>query len=285
MLQKFTLAFRRPSYGSTRTQVAFGYVILISLVALNFWPKAFSAPAGTATIVEVGVGPTFGNGTMSNGAKIQATGLVLQAEAPFALSEHLKIAPGLHFANQIMTTSIHRSPRATNSAELSDPSEFNLAPSETQAAANATYDHREFGAGLSLMQSLTDTSAPFRDYISGIFISGIAGKTYTKITLDDAQMHSFEQVSLTGIHGIFYRGELGANIPVRDNVGIVIALASTHYDLDQSAYDGSSSPELANQNQKTNFALTYSPDSRKSELPDKISQDVFSGRMAIALFF
>lgn len=185
-------------------------LLLIALVC------ATPALAETAS-VQVGFGPFVGGGDISTAARVRHTsGYELSVERNFQILPGLAIGPRIELANAFVNV------------KSSSPGEKDI----------GTYDNRIVAAGFNLSQAVGNDGT----LAQGLYLTGVAGKAFSKLTVDHSTDKTYKQSLYGNINGRYFGGELGAWIPLKGNFGVNLAFLSNIYYADQSAapgtYDG-----------------------------------------------
>lgn len=182
---------------------------LLILAALGLAPAAFAE----VSEYQLGFGPYVGGGDISTGAKVRSTsGYALSIERNWALSDKIALGPRFEFANAFVNT--------------------RQADGDTKTIA--TYDNRIIAAGFRLSRNVGNDHT----FAQGVYLTGVAGKGYSKLSLDESTERSYRQSLRGNISGNYFGGELGSWVPLKGSFGINVAALGSIYEADQSKSPG-----------------------------------------------
>lgn len=188
--------------------------------ALVFATLLASPAAFGATDTQVGFGPFVGGGRISTGGDVRHTsGYALSVERRWNLGAGLDIGPRLEVANAFVNT------------------KEDLEGGEKRIA---TYDTRIVAAGITLRGAVGNSGT----LAQAVYLSALAGRGYSKLTLDQSTDRTYMQNLYGKITGDYFSGELGASIPLKGDFGISLAFLGSLYRANQKdapySYQGDS---------------------------------------------
>ena len=182
------------------------------------------------------VGSFMGGGTITSQEKVkQSLGYGMGVERQFNLGQGLlnfTVGPRIEIANSFLSTK----------AEEQD----------TSFVAN--YDNRIFAGGLHIGKLLGDNASD-RGLIREIYINGMAGKTFTKLTIDENEPRIYRQHRYHNISGDYFSQELGVLIPTRSGLFVNVAILNTTYKSMQKDAIGTYEESRVTDNPKGGFSL------------------------------
>lgn len=182
---------------------------LLIIAALGFSPVSFAA----VSEYQVGFGPYVGGGDISTGAKVRTTsGYALSIERNWALGANVALGPRFEFANAFVNTK----------------------KQDDDSKTIATYDNRIIAAGFRLSRNVGNDHT----FAQGVYLTGVAGKGYSKLSIDESTERSYRQSLRGNISGNYFGGELGSWVPLKGNFGINLAALGSIYEADQSKSPG-----------------------------------------------
>ncbi len=103
------------------------------------------------------------------------------------------------------------------------------------------YDNRIIAAGIHLGRffgSSPDMSTPSTSLVREIYINAMAGKSYSKLTIDENAERRYVQHYYNGIQGDYFAGELGVMIPIRAGFYCNVAAMNSSYKAHQKDATG-----------------------------------------------
>jgi len=213
------------------------------------------APNGQVTL-----GPSVGRGLSSDGAEVeQVAGYTIGLEKLIRTSSILSVAPRIEATNSIMST--RRS--------LADGTEL-----------NTNYDHRIIAVGATFRR---DAGTP-RTFAQGVYLSLLAGRSFSRASLEATADTAFESTNLRKINGDWFSGEIGTWIPLRENFGINAGIQSTINYLDQGSASGTLSRRATDGNGGV-FSLNRSANAEESGIPDRVVQKTNAIKLGLVLGF
>jgi len=185
-------------------------------------PMAAAEPT-TSSDYQVGFGPFIGGGSVSSDAAVRHTsGYGVTLERNWFVTPKIAIGPRLDISNSFVST---RS-------------------SVGDAKVIGTYDNRVFAAGLRLSHAVGNE----RTLAQGIYLAGVAGRGYSKLSVDESTEQSYLQSQFNNIGGSYYAGELGGFLPLKGSFGVNIAALGSVYHADQRDAYGTSEGDRVDQN-------------------------------------
>jgi hypothetical protein len=189
-------------------------------------PFATIARADTTSDYLVGFGPFIGGGTASNDATVRhASGYGLTLERNWFVTPKIAIGPRLEVANQFVST------RAN-------------ADDASASKVIGTYDNRIFAAGFRLSHAVGNEHT----LAQGVYLAGVAGRGYSKLSLDESTQQSYMQSQYGNIAGNYFAGELGGFLPLKGSFGVNLAALGSIYRADQRDAIGTSEGDRVDEN-------------------------------------
>ena len=218
-----------------------------------------ATPASAYTSkVNVAFGPYVGAGATSGQAKVRHTsGYSLVLDRNYQVTPNWAIGPRFEATNGFINTRISRS----------------------DVVQQGTYDNRIWAAGVRLSRSM-GTSATFAQ---GLYLAGVAGRSYSKLQLDVTSDTLYEQNQYAGISGNYYAGEIGTWIPLRGTFGINFAILSSLIEADLGQASGTYEGDELVDGQLRLTQGTRSAD--EAGLGDRVSLRTHAARIAVSLGF
>jgi hypothetical protein len=135
---------------------------------------------------------------------------------------------------------VYRSKLVAVSPVLSAENSFFNTHNETDSGTSiADYDHRTFAAGIEVLSPATLSGKPF-----DLFLRASAGRSYSKIGIDESSPSAFSQRLIHGVRGQYSAYELGTALPVQDDFVVGVSLLGSMNRLDQSDTTGSEEREF-----------------------------------------
>ncbi len=92
-----------------------------------------------------------------------------------------------------------------------------------------TYDNRIFAAGFRLSHAVGNEGT----LAQGVYLAGVAGRGYSKLSVDESTDQSYLQSQFNNIAGNYFAGELGGFLPLKGSFGINVAALGSIYRADQ----------------------------------------------------
>jgi len=181
-----------------------------------------SGAFGSVSEYQLGFGPFVGKGSISTGAQVRtATGYDLSIARNWELTDGLYLGPRFEVANSFVNAkSMHEG-----------------------TSSIATYDNRIFAAGFKLSHKVgTPTS-----FAQGAYFSAVAGRGYSKLSIDQSSDKLFDQSLYGNISGNYFGAEIGTWIPLKGRFGLDIAMLGSLYQADQSEAPGTSAGNVIGQ--------------------------------------
>ena len=210
---------------------------------------------------QVDFGPWVGSGSMSGGAKVTSTsGYSLAVARGFKVTDGgLTIGPRVEFSNGFL--SAHSG--ADNGHGLT-----------------STYDNRIFAGGVTISHPLGNAGT----FAQGLYLNAMAGKAYSKLTVDDSADRTYLQNLYGNINGNYFAGELGAWIPIKGNFGVNLAFLASSYAADQAGRTGTYDGNKLNPD--GSLALTTGAYGKGGgTLPDRVTLRTYAAKVGVALGF
>lgn len=228
---------------------------LLILVALTAPSAAFSATSD----YQLGFGPYVGGGDISTGAKVRTTsGYALSIERNWALSDNVALGPRFEFSNGFVNTR----------------------QQDDDGKTIATYDNRVIAAGFRLSRNVGNDHT----FAQGVYLTGVAGKGYSKLSVDESTETSYRQSLHGNISGNYFGGEVGSWVPLKGSFGVNIAALGSIYEADQSQSPGTyEGDEIGPEG---NLQLTrgeYAEDD--GTLDDRVVMKTFAVKVGLSLGF
>lgn len=219
-----------------------------------------SSSAGAYTSdYQLNFGPYVGGGDISNGSRVRHTsGYTLAVERHWPVNESgLSIGPRIEVTNGFV----------------------NSKSNEDGIKSIATYDNRFLAAGFRISQSVGTNYT----FTQGVYLTGVVGKGYSKLSIDDTSDTTFMQRTYGNISGNFFGSELGGWIPLKGNFGLNLAVLANSYSASQSKVTGTYEGEIPQGQGLTLVKGTY--ENKDSELESNVTMKTFAGRIGVSLGF
>jgi len=233
--------------------------MLRSIAALVFLMSPLSAVAYTSDY-QLNFGPYVGGGDISNGGRVrQTSGYTLAVERNWTFrAGELAIGPRLEFTNGFVNSK-------TNNNELKSV---------------ATYDNRIVAAGFRISHAVGNSGT----FAQGLYLTAVAGKGYSKLSIDDTGDRVFIQRTYGNISGNFLGTEFGGWIPLKENFGVNIAFTANSFSANQENVSFTYESEVPSE---SGLGLTSGSgkDSNQNTLEDKVTMKTYAGRIGLSLGF
>jgi hypothetical protein len=229
----------------------------------------FSAAAAAADY-QVGFGPFIGGGRASDGSAVRHTsGYSISLERNFrpapAAAPKLTLAPRFELMNSFVNT--RETVAAGDSAGAGD------------GTYNSTYDNRIFAAGFSVGHDVGNAGT----FAQGAYLTAMAGKGYTKLSVDESSDTRYRQLLWGGLSGNYFGGEIGAWIPFQGSFGINIAFLGSVYEA--KLPDGMITQEGEEVRDGRSVQLTGSPDRDDLDFAETVYLKTFAAKVGVAVGF
>jgi len=209
---------------------------------------------------QLNFGPYVGGGDVSNGARVRHTsGYTIAVDRNWKLNEQgLAIGPRLEITNGFVNSKLV----------------------DNELKSIATYDNRIFAAGFRISQTVGNP----RTFAQGVYLTAVAGKGYSKLSIDDTGDTVFVQRNYGNISGNFFGSELGGWIPLRDKLGINVAFTAHSLIANQDNVSFTYESEFP---RDSGLGLTSGSgkDSSLNTLEDKVTMKTYAGRIGLSLGF
>ncbi len=228
---------------------------LLIIVAVGLGSPGF----GAVSEYQLGFGPYVGGGDISTGAKVRTTsGYALSIERNWALSENIALGPRFEFANAFVNTR----------------------QEDSGGKTIATYDNRIIAAGFRLSRNVGNDHT----FAQGVYLTGVAGKGYSKLSIDESTERSYRQSLHGNISGNYFGGELGSWVPLKGSFGINVAALGSIYEADQSKAPGTfEGDEIGPEG---NLQLTKGEyDQDDGTLEDRVVMKTYAVKVGLSLGF
>ncbi len=214
---------------------------------------------GVTSEYQLGFGPFAGSGDISTGAKVRNTsGYALTLERNWPITGGLSLGPRFEFANAFVT------------ARDSDGGDKTV----------STYDNRIVAAGLTLSQNVGNDHT----FAQGVYVSAVAGKGYSKLSIDQSSDKTYKQSLRGNISGTYFGGEIGSWIPLKGSFGLNIAMLTSLYEADQSKSPGTFEGDQIGP--EGNLELTKGKyDENDGTLEKKVNMRTFAAKVGLSLGF
>lgn len=187
----------------------------VILMACSMASPLARGDAATASDYQVSFGPFVGGGSATGNATVRHTsGYSVTLERHWFVTPKIAIGPRVDMANSFVSTR----------ADVGD------------AKVIGTYDNRFFAAGLRLSHAVGNDHT----LAQGVYLAGVAGRGYSKLSLDESTDKSYVQSRFNNIAGNYFGGELGGYLPLKGSFGINIAALGSLYRADQRDAYGTS---------------------------------------------
>lgn len=208
---------------------------------------------------QLNFGPYVGGGDISNGSQVRHTsGYTLAVERHWPVNNlGLSIGPRIEITNGFVN------------------SKFN----NDSIKSVATYDNRIFAAGFRISQSV---GADYT-FAQGVYLTAVAGKGYSKLSIDDTGDTLFMQRTYGNISGNFFGTEVGGWIPLAGNFGLNLAFLANAYQANQRQVTGTYEGEIPQEQGLTLVQGSY--DDEDSGLESSVTMKTFAGRIGLSLGF
>lgn len=209
---------------------------------------------------QIGFGPYFGGGSMSSGAKVSGTsGYTLSAARSFALAgSGLMLGPRIEVADGFLSAKANADGHGLTS----------------------TYDNRIFAGGFTLSHALGNDHT----FAQGIYVNAMAGKAYSKLSVDDATDRTYAQSLYGNINGNYYAGEIGAWVPLHGSFGINLAFLGSTYAADQAARTGTYAGNQLNPDGSLALVSGAYPKGN-GNIPDRVTLKTYAAKLGVAMGF
>ena len=208
---------------------------------------------------QLNFGPYVGGGDISNGARVRHTsGYTLAVERNWRFSDSIAIGPRVEVTNGFVNSKL-------NTKDLNSV---------------ATYDNRIIAAGLRISHAVGNSGT----FAQGIYLTAVAGKGYSKLSIDDTGDSVFVQRNYGNISGNFFGSELGGWIPLKENFGVNIAFTANSLTANQENVSFTYQSEVPGD---VGLGLTSGSDKDSSlnTLEDKVTMKTYAGRIGLSLGF
>jgi hypothetical protein len=220
-----------------------------------------SSVAGAYTSeYQLNFGPYVGGGDISNGARVRHTsGYTLAVERNWKVNDSgLAIGPRVEVTNGFVNSKLDNN----------------------DLKSVATYDNRIFAAGIRISQTVGNSGT----FAQGIYLTGVAGKGYSKLSIDDTGESVFVQRTYGNISGNFFGSELGGWIPLKENLGINIAFTANSLTANQENVSFTYESEVPGD---SGLGLTTGSgkESSVNTLEDSVTMKTYAGRIGLSLGF
>jgi hypothetical protein len=200
-----------------------------------------------ASIVDFGINPYVGGGSVSDGSKVQsATGLRANFVRGFRVNDRLSLGPRVEIGNNYINTKS----RADDRRILS------------------TYDNRYLVGGAQLGVAVGPLSKFRRD----VYLSFAGGRAMSKLNQDETGTDYYARKKYSQLKGTYYASEIGTNIQVRRDIAFNVSLLSSFYRVDARKSVENASGEIALAGGKT-FELNS--ENSVNRVPDRITQKLY----------
>jgi hypothetical protein len=186
--------------------------LFVAAIALSISVNALAAG------VKFEFGPFVGKGTSTDASEVRyVSGFRSTLAKEVFRSKLVGVSPVLSFENSFFNT--HN--RSNGGTSISD------------------YDHRTFAAGIEVLSPATLSGKAF-----DLFLRATAGRSYSKIGIDESSPSSFSQRLIHGVRGQYSAYELGSAMPVQEDFVVGVSILASMNRLDQSDTTGSEEREL-----------------------------------------
>ncbi len=208
---------------------------------------------------QLNFGPYVGGGDISNGARVRHTsGYTLAVERNWKFNDSLAIGPRVEVTNGFVNSKLDND----------------------DLKSVATYDNRIFAAGLRISHAVGNSGT----FAQGVYLTAVAGKGYSKLSIDDTGDNVFVQRTYGNISGNFFGSELGGWIPLKENFGVNIAFTANSLTSNQENVSFTYQSEVPGD---SGLGLTSGSgkDSSVNTLEDKVTMKTYAGRIGLSLGF
>ena len=208
---------------------------------------------------QLNFGPYVGGGDISNGGRVRHTsGYTLAVERNLKFGDSLAIGPRVEITNGFVNAKL-------NANDLNSV---------------ATYDNRIIAAGLRISHAVGNSGT----FAQGVYLTAVAGKGYSKLSIDDTGDSVFVQRNYGNISGNFFGSEFGGWIPLKENLGVNIAFTANSLTANQDDVSFSYQRQIPRED---GISLTSGSgkDSSLNTLEDKVTMKTYAGRIGLSLGF